>query len=77
VRTADKLDLSIHVSHLPPGTTKWNKVEHRLFSFISIDWRGRPLGSYETVINLIANTTSVPSGSRSLCPLPSGQGASD
>jgi hypothetical protein len=43
---------------LPPGTSKWNKIEHRLFSFISINWRGRPLRSYETVVNLIANTTN-------------------
>jgi hypothetical protein len=56
---ADKLDLAIHVSHFPPGTSKWNKVEHRLFSFISINWRGRPLRSYETVINLISNTTNL------------------
>ncbi len=49
-RIADKLGLVIHVSHFPPGTSKWNKVEHRLFSFISINWRGRPLRSYETVI---------------------------
>ncbi len=57
-RVADKLDISIHVSHFPPGTSKWNKVEHRLFSFISINWRGRPLRTYETVVNLIANTTN-------------------
>jgi hypothetical protein len=57
-RLADKHDLSIHVSHFPPGTSKWNKVEHRLFSFISMNWRGRPLRSYETVINLIGNTTN-------------------
>ncbi|HEY2407184.1 MAG TPA: ISAzo13 family transposase [Polyangiaceae bacterium] len=57
-RIADKLRLVIHVSHFPPGTSKWNKVEHRLFSFISINWRGRPLRSYETVINLISNTTN-------------------
>lgn len=55
---ADKLGIAIHVSHLPPGTSKWNKVEHRLFSFISINWRGRPLRTYETVVNLIANTTN-------------------
>jgi hypothetical protein len=55
-RLADKLDVAIRVSHFPPGTSKWNKVEHRLFSFISINWRGRPLRSYETVISLIANT---------------------
>jgi hypothetical protein len=57
-RLADTLGLAIHVSHFPPGTSKWNKVEHRLFSFISINWRGRPLRSYETVINLISNTTN-------------------
>jgi hypothetical protein len=57
-RVADKLGLAIHVSHFPPGTSKWNKVEHRLFSFISINWRGRPLRTYETVVNLIANTTN-------------------
>jgi hypothetical protein len=57
-RFADKHDLLIHVSHFPPGTSKWNKVEHRLFSFISMNWRGRPLRSYETVINLIGNTTN-------------------
>lgn len=55
---ADKLDVAIRVSHFPPGTSKWNKIEHRLFSFISINWRGRPLRTYETVINLIANTTN-------------------
>jgi Rhodopirellula transposase DDE domain len=47
-----------HVSHFPPGTSKWNKVEHRLFSFISINWRGRPLRTYETIISLISNTTN-------------------
>jgi hypothetical protein len=57
-RLADKLDLTIHVSHFPPGTSKWNKVEHRLFSFISINWRGRPLRSYETIVSLIGNTTN-------------------
>jgi len=57
-RVADKLDLAIHVSHFPPGTSKWNKVEHRLFSFISINWRGRPLRTYETIVSLIANTTN-------------------
>ncbi len=57
-RVADKLGVAIHVSHFPPGTSKWNKVEHRLFSFISINWRGRPLRTYETIINLISNTTN-------------------
>ena len=57
-RLADKLNLSIHVSHFPPGTSKWNKIEHRLFSFISINWRGRPIRTFETIINLIGNTTN-------------------
>ena len=57
-RLADKLNLAIHVSHFPPGTSKWNKIEHRLFSFITMNWRGRPLRTYETVINLIGNTTN-------------------
>lgn len=57
-RLADKTGLTIHVSHFPPGTSKWNKIEHRLFSFITMNWRGRPLRTYETVINLIGNTTN-------------------
>jgi hypothetical protein len=57
-RVANKLDLSIRVSHFPPGTSKWNKIEHRLFSFISMNWRGRPLRTYETIVNLIGNTTN-------------------
>jgi hypothetical protein len=57
-RLADKLDIAIRVSHFPPGTSKWNKVEHRLFSFISINWRGRPLRSHETIVSLISNTTN-------------------
>jgi transposase len=57
-RFADKHGIAVRVSHFPPGTSKWNKVEHRLFSFISMNWRGRPLRSYETIINLIGNTTN-------------------
>ena len=57
-RLADKLGLTIHVSHLPPGTSKWNKIEHRLFSFITMNWRGRPLRTYETIVNLIGSTTN-------------------
>ena len=57
-RMADNLGIAIRVSHFPPGTSKWNKIEHRLFSFISINWRGRPLRSYEAVVNLISNTTN-------------------
>ena len=55
-KMADETDLPISVSHFPPGTSKWNKVEHRLFSFISQNWRGVPLQTYETVVNLIAAT---------------------
>ena len=55
---ADQTGLEISVCHLPPGTSKWNKIEHRLFSFISQNWRGKPLISHEVIINLIAATTS-------------------
>jgi hypothetical protein len=55
---ADELRLPITVCHLPPGTSKWNKIEHRLFSFISINWRGKPLRSYRTIVQLIAATTT-------------------
>lgn len=55
---ADRYRLTIHVSHFPPGTSKWNKIEHRLFSFISLNWRGRPLTTYQTVVSLIAGTTT-------------------
>jgi hypothetical protein len=53
---ADELGIGLVVCHFPPGTSKWNKVEHRLFSFITQNWRGRPLDSRETVVNLIAST---------------------
>ena len=56
---ADAAGLTIRVCHFPPGTSKWNKVEHRLFSFISSNWRGEPLRNYETIVRLIANTTTV------------------
>jgi Rhodopirellula transposase DDE domain len=55
---ADRLGMAVTVCHYPPGTSKWNKVEHRLFSFISMNWRGRPLLSYEAVVNLIGGTTT-------------------
>jgi len=55
-RLADATRLTIHVSHLPPGTSKWNKIEHRLFSFISQNWRGRPLLTHATIVKLISNT---------------------
>jgi hypothetical protein len=57
-KLANDTGLSIHVCHFPPGTSKWNKVEHRLFSFISSNWRGEPLRDYETIVNLIARTTT-------------------
>lgn len=57
-RLADTTGLRINVCHFPPGTSKWNKIEHRMFSFITQNWRGRPLVSYETIINLIGSTTT-------------------
>ncbi len=55
---ADETGLALSVCHFPPGTSKWNKIEHRLFSFISSNWRGEPLRDYQTIVNLIANTTT-------------------
>jgi hypothetical protein len=55
---ADKTNLRLHVCHFPPGTSKWNKIEHRLFSHITMNWRGRPLESYEIIVNLIGSTTT-------------------
>ena len=55
---ADALGLTLSVSHFPPGTSKWNKIEHRLFSFITQNWRGRPLVSHQAIVNLIAGTTT-------------------
>jgi Rhodopirellula transposase DDE domain len=55
---ADETGLSITVCHMPPGTSKWNKIEHRLFSHISMNWAGQPLTSHEVVVNLIAGTTT-------------------
>ena len=57
-RWANESGLTISVCHFPPGTSKWNKVEHRLFSFISSNWRGEPLKDYETIVRLIAHTTT-------------------
>ena len=53
---ADELGMTLNVCHFPPGTSKWNKIEHRLFCFITKNWRGRPLTSYEVIVNLIAST---------------------
>jgi len=57
-KLADETGMEIGVCHFPPGTSKWNRIEHRLFSYITINWRGKPLHSLETVINLIAATTT-------------------
>jgi hypothetical protein len=57
-RFADETGLAISVRHFPPGTSKWNKIEHRLFSYISQNWRGKPLVSHEVIVNLIAATTT-------------------
>jgi Rhodopirellula transposase DDE domain len=57
-KLADELGLTISVCHLPPGTSKWNKIEHRLFSFITQNWRGKPLVSHQVMIQLIAATTT-------------------
>ena len=57
-RLADETGLAISVCHFPPGTSKWNKIEHRLFSFISMNWRGVPLASYAAILSLIAATTT-------------------
>jgi hypothetical protein len=65
---SDQTGLHISVCHFPPGTSKWNKIEHRLFSFISSNWRGEPLRDYETIVNLIARTTTA-KGLRVTCRL--------
>ena len=57
-KLADDTGLSLSVCHFPPGTSKWNKIEHRLFSFISSNWRGEPLRDYETIVKLISATTT-------------------
>ena len=63
-----KQQCMIHVSHFPPGTSKWNKIEHRLFSYISKNWRGRPLETLEVIVSLIAGTTTK-SGLKVQCKL--------
>ena len=78
---ADQIGLSISVCHFPPGTSKWNKIEHRLFSFITSNWRGEPLRDYETIVNLIARTTTA-KGLKVTCRLdrrkyPTGRKVSD
>ena len=55
---SDEIGLKISVCHFPPGTSKWNKIEHRMFSWITQNWRGKPLTSHAVIVNLIANTTT-------------------
>ena len=57
-KLANQTGMEISVCHFPPGTSKWNKIEHRLFSFITHNWRAKPLISHEVIVNLIANTTT-------------------
>lgn len=78
---ADQTGLSLAVCHFPPGTSKWNRIEHRLFSFISSNWRGEPLRDYETIVKLIAKTTTA-KGLKVTCRLdrrkyPTGRKVSD
>ena len=65
---ADDLGIGLVVCHFPPGTSKWNKIEHRLFSFITQNWRGQPLVSYRVIVDLIAATTTQ-NGLKVLCEL--------
>src|SRR5215471_19208715 len=71
-KLANELGLDIVVSHLPPGTSKWNKIEHRLFSFISQNWRAQPLVSYRVIVALISATTTK-TGLTVRCELDTGQ----
>src|SRR5690242_15926665 len=57
-RFANEADLKITVTHLPPGTSKWNKIEHRLFAFITMNWRGKPLVSHQVIVQLIGSTST-------------------
>jgi hypothetical protein len=57
-RLADELNIPVTVAHLPPGTSKWNRIEHKLFAFISMNWRGKPLRDHATIIGLISATKS-------------------
>ena len=57
-RLADQTGMRLHIRHYPPGTSKWNKIEHRMFCHITQNWRGRPLESLETIVQLIGSTTT-------------------
>jgi len=80
-RLADETGLTISVCHFPPGTSKWNKIEHRLFSFISQNWRGKPLVSYAVILSLIAATTTATgltvASALDTTPYPAGRKISD
>src|SRR4051794_14311576 len=65
-KLANELGIEITVHHLPPGTSEWNKIEHRLFSFITMNWRAKPLVSYQVIIDLISATTTK-TGLRVVC----------
>ena len=67
-RLANELNIDIVVHHLPPGTSKWNKIEHRLFSFITQNWRAKPLVSYQVIVDLIS-ATSTETGLKVACEL--------
>ena len=69
---ADATGLSIHVCHFPPGTSKWNKIEHRMFSFITKNWRAKPLTSLAVIVSLIA-ATKTEAGLRIRCELDEGK----
>jgi Rhodopirellula transposase DDE domain len=80
-KLANELGIEITVHHLPPGTSKWNKIEHRLFSFITMNWRAKPLVSYKVILDLISATTTE-TGLKVICELddrlyPKGVVASD
>jgi hypothetical protein len=63
---ANRTGLTLHITHFPPGTSKWNKVEHKLFCFISKNWSGKPLIDIETAVNLISNTAAT-KGLKAIC----------
>jgi hypothetical protein len=71
-RLANRTGMAITVCHFPPGTSKWNKIEHRLFSYISTNWRGQPLVSLAVIVNLIGSTRTA-GGLRVRCELDSGR----
>ncbi len=71
-KLASELGIAISVCHYPPGTSKLNKIEHRLFSYITMNWRGKPLVSHEVIVNLIASTTNR-KGLQVFCELDKGE----